>query len=121
MRLKVHVEEGACHAAYDTSARCVWIGSSVACSAIPNLFFSHKGICKELNLKPLHCVRGTAVNVFGEPLSGATVTIFIGGTARAAVKTGANGRFFFGDLTPGNYELRVEEDGFRTFHFPIVW
>jgi hypothetical protein len=102
------------HAAFGSAV--LWLAR-----LFPTCSFRTTEICKELNLKPLHCVRGTAVNVFGEPLSGATVTIFIGGTARAAVKTGANGRFFFSDLTPGNYELRVEEDGFRTFHFPIVW
>jgi hypothetical protein len=74
------------------------LGSAVLWLARLFCSFRTTEICKELNLKPLHCVRGTAVNVFGEPLSGATV-----------------------NLTPGNYELRVEEDGSRTFHFPIVW
>lgn len=101
---------------------CAALGTAALWLALlfPTCSFSTTEICKELNLKPLHCIRGTAVNILGEPISGATITIFAGGTARTAVKTGADGRFLFGEFAPGNYEVRVQADGFRAFQFPIV-
>ena len=76
--------------------------------------------CKELHLKPLHCVCGTALNTLGEPVSRATITVLKDGTERATLKTGEDGGFLFNELAPGEYELRVEAAGFRVFQFPIV-
>ena len=77
-------------------------------------------ICKELHLKPLHCVCGTLINELGEPVAYATVTVLTDAAERAAVKTGDDGKFSFDELTPGSYELQVQAAGFRSYRFPIV-
>jgi carboxypeptidase family protein len=77
-------------------------------------------ICKEVHLKPLHCVCGIVINALGEPVARARVTILRDGTGRAAIKTGEDGKFSFDDLKAGNYEVQVQAEGFRTFQFPIV-
>jgi len=78
-------------------------------------------ICKEVRLKPLHCVCGTLINELAEPVSYATVTVVLrDGTGRAAITTGGDGKFSFEELTPGSYELQVQAAGFRSYRFPIV-
>lgn len=77
-------------------------------------------VCKELRLKPLHCVRGLVINTLGEFVPGAAVTIVEDGTAKAAAMTDEKGQFAFGLVEPGNYELRVETGGYLTEHIPII-
>lgn len=77
-------------------------------------------ICREVHLKPLHCVCGTVINALGEPVARARVTILRDGTGRAAVKTGEDGKFSFDELKAGNYEVQVQAEGFRSFQFPIA-
>jgi hypothetical protein len=47
--------------------------------------------CKEIRLKPLHCVRGIVFNLAGEFVAGATVTIIMDGTPLTSLKTSGNG------------------------------
>jgi hypothetical protein len=77
-------------------------------------------VCKELRLKPLHCVRGAVIDPVGEPAPGVTVTIVKDGVATAKSKTDEKGHFSFGVMEPGNYELRVQAEGFLTEHIPII-
>jgi hypothetical protein len=77
-------------------------------------------ICKEVRLKPLHCVCGTVLNVLGEPVANATLTVLSNGNGSTVVKTSERGEFSFDELTPGNYELQVQANGFRRYQFPIV-
>ena len=77
-------------------------------------------ICKEVRLKPLHCVCGTLIDTAGAPVARATVTILKDGTGHAAVNTGEDGKFSFDELKAGNYEFCVKANGFRSFRFPIV-
>jgi Carboxypeptidase regulatory-like domain len=76
--------------------------------------------CKEIRLKPLHCVRGFITNEAGEFVPGATVTIFEDGAAQAVSKSDVKGQFSFGALKPGSYELKIEGEGYRTEKVPIV-
>jgi Carboxypeptidase regulatory-like domain len=77
-------------------------------------------ICKEVRLKPLHCVCGTVLDATGAPVARATVTILKDGTDNAEVNTGEDGKFSFGEVKAGNYEFSVNANGFRSFQFPIV-
>jgi len=77
-------------------------------------------VCKEVHVKPLHCVCGNALDILGEPVPRTRVTLLKDGAERAEVKTGEDGAFSFSDITAGSYVLRLEATGFRTSQFPIV-
>jgi hypothetical protein len=42
------------------------------------------------------------------------------GTDLAAIQTGRNGMFTFGEIKPGNYELSAAFDGLKPFRSSIV-
>jgi hypothetical protein len=71
-------------------------------------------------LKPVRCVCGKLIDQSGGPVSGATVKIIKDKADLATVKTGVDGKFFFGELKAGSYELEANFDGFKTFRSPIV-
>lgn len=56
---------------------------------------------------------GTVVDEQGQPLPGVTITLTNGGPPRIQV-TNAQGRFRFLELSPGNYTLKAELEGFAT-------
>jgi Carboxypeptidase regulatory-like domain len=87
---------------------------------IPLCASANTVVCKQIRLKPLHCVRGFVIDPLGEFVPGATVTIIEKGAAQAVSKTDEKGQFSFGVVESGNYELRVETEGFLTEHIPIV-
>jgi hypothetical protein len=76
--------------------------------------------CEEVHLKPLRCVCGTLIDQAGEVVSRADVTILKDGTEIATVETGIDGKFKFGELKAGNYDLQAQGTGFRLFSFPVV-
>jgi hypothetical protein len=64
---------------------------------------------------PLGRIVGTVVDQTGAVVSGATVTIVNEGTSRqqSLVSTG-EGAFFFAQLQPGNYTIKLEAKGFKS-------
>src|SRR5271157_2166531 len=56
-------------------------------------------------LKPLRCVCGKLIDPLGGPVSGAIVTVLNDGTGLARVETAGGGKFAFGELKSGDYEL----------------
>jgi len=78
-------------------------------------------ICgKEPPLKPLRRVCGNFTNAAGEPVPEVMVVIIKDGTEVARVKTGQDGKFRFGELKSGNYELMGQATGYLTFRSAIV-
>jgi len=78
-------------------------------------------ICgKTRPLRPVHCVCGKLIDPTGGPVSGATVKVVKDGTGLATMKTGSDGKFIFGELKPGSYELNAEVGYLRPFRSPIV-
>ncbi|WP_270182938.1 carboxypeptidase regulatory-like domain-containing protein [Alkalihalobacillus sp. CinArs1] len=60
-------------------------------------------------------VQGTVTNEAGDPLSGALVEVLnSAGTTIARVSTDASGNYVIDDLAPGDYQLRVSKDLYRT-------
>jgi Carboxypeptidase regulatory-like domain len=77
-------------------------------------------ICKEQHLKSVHFLCGSVINQLGQPILNSKVTVLFNGTEQAEVKTGSDGRFVFDSLKKGNYEIRIQADGYQVFSFPIA-
>jgi hypothetical protein len=77
-------------------------------------------ICKEIHLKPVHRVCGTALDISGGPVARATVTVLKDGARSASFRTGEDGKFSLDELPPGTYQFQIEAKGFLSFQFPIV-
>jgi hypothetical protein len=78
-------------------------------------------ICgKEPRLKPVRCVCGKLIDPTGGPVSAVIVKVLKDGTEVATMVTAGDGKFIFGELKSGNYELNAQADGFRMFRSPIV-
>ena len=73
-----------------------------------------------LKLKPVHCICGTVINVAGEPVVGATITIFSNGSEAATVKTDESGKFSLDQLQAGSYQVAIQAHDFRSFQFPVA-
>jgi len=78
--------------------------------------------CIELPHKPIRLrhVCGIVVNEIEEQIANAKVTVLKGGKELVVVQTGADGRFSFELLVAGNYEVRVEAEGYVTAQDSIV-
>ena len=76
--------------------------------------------CLPLRLKPLRCVCGIIKDLTGEPVTGATVTIFENGSELVARHTGDDGKFSFDSLKAGHYDIQIQVSGFRVFRLTIV-
>ena len=61
-------------------------------------------------------VQGVVTDVSGAVIPAASVTLRNVNTNVAATReTDEVGRYFFGSVLPGTYEIRIELDGFRTY------
>ena len=61
-------------------------------------------------------VQGVVTDVSGAVIPAASVTLHnINTNASAVQETDEVGRYFFGSVLPGTYQIRIELDGFRTY------
>jgi hypothetical protein len=73
---------------------------------------SYATTCIEQPVKPIRQVRGIVIDSTGEPIPNAKVTVLKAGTELVVVKTSADGKFSFERLEAGDYEIRIQADGF---------
>jgi hypothetical protein len=71
-------------------------------------------------LKPISHACGFVVDPTGVPIVGARIFVFKDGTEVAEAQTDADGKFSFGDIKEGDYQLMIQAPGFASFSFPIV-
>jgi len=64
--------------------------------------------CVHNPLKPVHHVDGEVMDSQGRPIPMVKVMLTKNGVLLQTRDTGTNGRFDFGDVPAGEYELRVE-------------
>jgi hypothetical protein len=76
--------------------------------------------CRIAPIKPIRCVRGIVTDPSGLPISNAKVTILRAGTEFVSIRTNTDGKFSFDRLGAGDYEVQVEEKGFKTARSPIT-
>ena len=82
-------------------------GYSTTCLALPPL-------------KPVHQLCGFVINQLGEPIGTATVTVVRDGREIASMQTSTDGRFAFNKLMAGNYDIRVQANGFLSAFSSII-
>ena len=63
-------------------------------------------------LKHVRHVCGIVINQLDEPIPNARLTLLKGGAELVTIETGADGRFAFGAVEAGDYELRAERIGY---------
>ena len=99
----------------------VLLATIIAGIFLPASQLSAEVICaKELRLKPLRCVCGKLTDPTGGPVPGVIVRVLKDGAEVASVKSDQDGKFIFGELKSGNYELNAQAAGYLTFQSPIV-
>ena len=76
--------------------------------------------CEKLRVEPLRCVGGTIIDQADGVIPRAEVSILKDDTVIATVETGLDGKFRFGELKAGSYDLQARAPGFRFFSIPIV-
>jgi uncharacterized membrane protein len=70
--------------------------------------------CIALPIKPIRHVCGVVMNLIGERIPNAKVTVLKDGKELATVQTSADGKFSCERLDAGRYDVRVEADGYLT-------
>jgi len=60
------------------------------------------------------------INEAGEPIPNAKVSVLRGEAEIVSVQSGSDGRFSFERLDSGNYEVRVEAEGYKTARSPVT-
>jgi hypothetical protein len=73
----------------------------------------------ELPLKPVRHICGIATNQIGERISNATLTLLKAGAEIRTIQTDADGKFEFGKLEAGDYELRALSPGYSAMQSHI--
>lgn len=87
---------------------------------VPVLLTRAEVICgKPLHIKPLRCVCGRLTDATGGPVSDVTVAVLRDGVEVAHLTTGPDGKFTFGELDSGTYDLNATAYGFRTLRTSI--
>lgn len=101
--------------------KLILLATIIAGILLPARQLSAEVVCgKEPRLKPLRCVCGKLTDASGGPVTGAIVRVLKDGAEVASVKSGQDGKFMFGELKSGNYELIAQADGYRVFQSPIA-
>ena len=70
--------------------------------------------------KPVHHVAGVVINVLGERIAGADVSALKDGKVIATLKTDEHGKFSFGELEAGTYEIDADAEGYIGDRFPVT-
>jgi hypothetical protein len=81
---------------------------------------SSANTCFEVPLKPIRHICGMVINEVGERIPNAKLTLLKGGMEVTTIQTDSNGKFEFGRVEAGNYELRAQFDGYHSVQSPIV-
>jgi Carboxypeptidase regulatory-like domain len=71
-------------------------------------------------LKPIRHVCGIVTNQVGERIPNTKLILLKGGTELVTIQAGPDGKFEFGRVEAGNYELRAQFDGYLTVQSSIV-
>jgi Carboxypeptidase regulatory-like domain len=73
-----------------------------------------------LPVKPIRRVCGIVRDLTGDPIPNAKVTVLKGEAEVVVVQAGEDGKFSCGRLEAGNYNVRVQADGFNTARSSVV-
>jgi hypothetical protein len=66
-------------------------------------------------------IKGTLTDISGKPIAGAKVTISsVGKGTKYRTVTDGSGFYAANNVSPDDYSLRIEADGFKTFQNPLV-
>ena len=66
-------------------------------------------------------IKGTLTDISGKPIAGAKVTISsVGKGTKYRTVTDSSGFYAANDVSPDDYSLRIEADGFKTYQNPLV-
>jgi hypothetical protein len=76
--------------------------------------------CVALRVKPIRQICGIVFDPRGERIPNARVTVLDGETQVVVSQTDKDGHFSFENLKAGNYDIRVEADGYSSAWSPIV-
>ena len=71
-------------------------------------------------LKPIRRICGFVIDRTGSRVPNARVTVLKDGQELGVLQTDQNGKFRFEQLPPGNYQIRVDADGFRSAYASVV-
>ena len=66
-------------------------------------------------------IKGTLTDISGKPIAGARVTISsVGKGTKYRTVTDSSGFYAANNVSPDDYSLRIEADGFKTYQNPLV-
>jgi len=66
-------------------------------------------------------IKGTLTDISGKPIAGARVTVSsVGKGTKYRTVTDGSGFYAVNDVSPDDYSLRIETDGFKTYQNPLV-
>jgi hypothetical protein len=66
-------------------------------------------------------IKGTLTDIAGKPIAGARVTVSsVGKGTKYRTATDGSGFYAVNDVSPDDYSLRIEADGFKTYQNPLV-
>jgi len=66
-------------------------------------------------------IKGTLTDIAGKPIAGAKVTVSsVGKGTKYRTATDGSGFYAVNDVSPDDYSLRIEADGFKTYQNPLV-
>lgn len=88
---------------------CAWLLSSSAQAAPQPSTPRTSSAFVDVALQPAGGVAGRFIDSQGDPVGGATATLFRGETAVATSLTGADGTYHFPSVVPGVYRVRLED------------
>jgi hypothetical protein len=94
------------------------------CTALGILFllsFRTSSACESIQfpVKPFRHLCGIVINQIGERISNAMLTVLKGGVEVITFQSDADGKFEFGRIEAGDYELRVRSEGYSAIQSPI--
>ena len=81
---------------------------------------SSANTCGEVPPERIRHVCGIVTNQVGERIPNTELTLLKGGSELVTIQAGPDGKFEFGRVEAGNYELRAHFDGYQTVRSPIV-